>query len=205
MTKLLTPIILALALIFTCVPAAAGYTPTNTQPSVYKMQAYVDGAETWSGTGTKVAEGFVLTAGHVCAGATTIRAFDEFGRSYPTTILKFSTQAERDLGIAPDICLLAAENIPGKPIPLLIGGVQRYTPVFMVGAPMGIYHDGVAPAVRGMYIGGNMCTIEGVQGYSGALVMTSEGAIGVVYSGYLGHSLFYFESTERIIDYLTAD
>ena len=49
-----------------------------------------------------------------------------------------------------------------------------------MGAPLGIWGDGIAPFYRGNYVGGNAVAIPTAGGASGSAFFTEEGVFGVL-------------------------
>lgn len=193
-------IFLFLALFFSgaAVAQPIPLTPSGVQPSVYKIMAYQDGVKQWSGTGWMVAEGKMMTAGHVCDDegelGFTFRAFNKWNQSYPVKVIRFSHD--------PDLCIMDAKNVPGTPLSLTLPPSYGST-VWYVGAPLGIYGDGVAPFAQGFYIGHNMCMIAGYPGASGSPMFTEDGVFGVLVAGWRGTELIEVESFFSIAEFLS--
>lgn len=181
-------------------PQDAALTPVTVAPSVYMIKAFQHGDPQWSGTAWKAAEGQMITAGHVCdtddEDGFTFRVYNKWNQSYPVKVIKFS----RD----PDLCLIDAKNIPGEPLNLTL--IPHYgDPVWYVGAPLGIWGDGVAPMSKGWYLGGNKLMISGYPGVSGGPAFTEEGVFGVIVAGWRGTELMEFEPSWAVAEFMRAD
>lgn len=174
------------------------YTPEGVVNSVYKIVAIQDGDTQWSGTGWKVSEGFMMTAGHVCdtegQDGFTFRAIGRWNQEYPVTVVKFS----RD----PDLCLISAPHLPGPSMSRF--SVMSYygADLWYSGAPVGVFGDGTVPFAKGVYIGGNKAMIAGYPGASGSAIYTKDGIVGVLVAGYRGTHLIVFVPAAAVYQFL---
>lgn len=194
---------LFLCLFFSAVAAASvpggAYSAGTVEPSVYMIKAFQGGDLQWSGTGWKIAEGYLMTAGHVCdtqdEDGFSFRAMNRHNQSYPVQVVKWAHD--------PDLCILKANNIPGDT--LGITARPKYgDAVWYVGAPLGIYGDEVAPLAKGYYIGGNMAMIAGYPGVSGGPIFTQNGVFGVIVAGWRGTELMEFVPSSEIFDFFVS-
>lgn len=196
--------ILVLALcfsLFTPIASAgpvAAYTPVDVQHSVFMIKAYQNGEPQWSGTGWKIKEGYLLTAGHVCdpegQDGFTFRAVSKWNQEYPLQVVKFAHD--------PDLCLLSAPHIPGPILPKLIDVPDYGSTIWYSGAPVGVFGDGTVPFGRGFYIGGNKAMIAGYSGASGSPMYTEKGVFGVLVAGWRGTHLIVFEPASAVAQFL---
>lgn len=174
------------------------YTPSSVKDSVYKVIAYQAGDKQWSGTGWKVADGLMMTAGHVCdtegEDGFTFRAISRWNKEYPLEVIKFSR--------SPDLCLMRAKNVPGVPMDWLVKTPEYGETVWYSGAPAGVFGDGTVPFARGVYIGGYRAMIAGYPGASGSAMYTREGVFGVLVAVWRGTHLVEFVPSWAIIQFL---
>jgi hypothetical protein len=165
-------------------PLVSGY-PTDADRAAgatYLVEILVAGVPLGSGTAWVIRRTGdsveLMTAGHVCD--TFGAAYDLLGRDsahYPATVVSTSKD--------PDLCLLRAEpETPGMPLGLALAMPNYGDVVSYVGAPLGIWGDGMAPYYVGRYAGSNLVSIPGFGGASGSAVWTRQGVIGVLVSGY---------------------
>ena len=175
------------------------YTPTSVVDSVYMIKAFdKDLDPQWSGTGFKIGEGLMLTAGHVCdtegQDGFTFRAIGRWNKEYPVQVIKFS----RD----PDLCLLQAKYVPGPWMNAIAESPAYATTLWYSGAPHSVFGDGTVPFARGYYIGGNKMMIAGYPGASGSPVYNENGVVGVLVAGWRGTHLIVFEPVSAVQQFL---
>lgn len=165
-------------------PVASGF-PTDADRAAgatYRVEISVAGIPLGSGTAwiLKRTDDSVelMTAGHVCD--TPGASFDLMGRDskhYRAVVVSAAKE--------PDLCILRAEpETPGMPLGLALNMPDYGDTVSYVGAPLGIWGDGMAPYYVGHYAGADLVSIPGFGGASGSAVWTKEGVIGVLVSGY---------------------
>lgn len=144
---------------------------------IYRIEAYTDGVLLGSGTAWATTTNEVVTAGHVCAAQdrapnVTFSLSDAHGGHIAVTPERYSDD--------PDLCLLKADRIVGRPLLVASQGPRYGAPIEYIGAPLGVYGDGVAPIFLGQYINSRMVSAPVAPGASGAPVFTQEGVFGVV-------------------------
>lgn len=176
----------------------ADYTPESVVGSVYMIKAFQNGEAQWSGTGWKLGEGLMMTAGHVCdtegEDGFTFRAISRWNQEYPIKVIKFS----RD----PDLCLLSAPHLPGASMARLVGVPAYGEKVWYSGAPVGVFGDGTVPFAEGFYLGGYRAMIAGYPGSSGSAMYTKDGVFGVLVAGFRGTHIMVFEPSWAIEQFL---
>jgi hypothetical protein len=151
--------------------------PEYAAPSTFQLEVE---REEGSYTGTawihKVADGltYLITAGHLCGDKTgTFELVTQDGRRQ----LAYPLDREVE-GL--DLCEVATPGVIGPPL-LLAPGLPVYgAPVAYVGAPQGIWGDGMAPLYHGFYAGGDILSILTAPGASGSAILGTEGVIGVL-------------------------
>ena len=196
--------LLLLVLTFwSCAPAAQAapvkaYTPDAVKDSVYMIYAYQDGHVQWSGTGWKIAEDALVTAGHVCdtegEDGFKFRAISRWNQEYPVTVARFSRE--------PDLCIMLAPHIPGGALSELTWNPGYSEPVWYSGAPVGVFGDGTVPFAQGFYIGGNKCMIAGYPGASGSPMYTEDGVFGILVAGWTGTHIIEFVPAYVLVGWL---
>jgi S1-C subfamily serine protease len=117
------------------------------QPSLVLIQAQHAGAsnaDTSTGAGVVInAQGAIMTARHVIAGASSIEVIYADGTKSTATV---STDEPQN-----DIAVLAADKQPQTIVPAVIGGGARVgDPVFAVGHPLGLVDSLTAGVVSGL-------------------------------------------------------
>lgn len=177
---------------------SAEYTPSGVKDSVYKIVALQNGEQQWSGTGWKLSDGSMMTAGHVCdtegQDGFTFRAINRWNQEYPVKVVKFS----RD----PDLCLISAPHVPGPTMNRFTAVPLYGSPIWYSGAPVGVFGDGTVPFAQGAYIGGNKAMIAGYPGASGSAMYTRDGVFGVLVAGYRGTHLIVFVPSSAVLQFL---
>ena len=202
-------ILLLLSLLFflgACQPAFA--TPlapvkaVEAADSTYKVTGFVGeplghGVEILSGTAWKVRDDLLVTAGHVCAPYNGIpmsfRVYNGADQSWAAEAVAIEYRASDP---AIDLCLLKS-IAPGKPLPLAREPAYG-SAVLYVGAPKGIWGDGVRPVFQGWYSGGNVTRIHGAEGASGSALVGEQGVIGVLVKGNTDAGLVYGVPAARV-------
>lgn len=155
--------------------------------SVYKITIVHDGVEIGSGTawiaGVHDGHTYLVTAGHVCSAAAGDGAAEKHyiltGRDSGAPIA-FDKLVGGEAG--PDLCVVWTSGTFGKPMWLAADMPEYGAEVTYIGAPLGIYGDGVAPFYTGHYVGGNMVAMPAAGGASGGAIFTPAGVFGVLVS-----------------------
>lgn len=171
--------------------------------ATYKIVAYdkefMEGGEPiWSGTGWKLTEDLMMTAGHVCDGAGGIRLQRGNGKFYPAKIIAYEYTDDIDL------CMIKVNDVPGNPLWLASGMPVYDAPLLYVGAPHGIWaNGGMMPVIHGNYGGGNLANVAAAGGASGSAILSQAGVVGVLVSGYLdGSHLTFMITIDQIRDFI---
>lgn len=202
MKKKIAALFILLTLFFSAGVATASvdeYTPESVVGSVYKIAAIKGGVPQWHGSGWKISEGVLMTAGHVCdtegEDGFKFRAISRWNQEYPLAVVKFS----RD----PDVCIMHAPYLPGEALNRLVFAPPKYgSDLWYSGAPHGIFGDGTVPFARGYYIGGDRMMIAGYPGASGSIVYNRSGIVGILVRGWRGTHLIEFENAYEIWRFL---
>lgn len=183
----------------------------SAQPSVYMAIAY-SGSEfggatpLWNGTAFKVGEDMALTAGHVC------ESENFFGEKIRPDFIRLKDRFDGEWVAYPkrwvndddtDVCVLEARHLPGPSMKMNVTPLEYLEPLAYVGAPHGVWGDGVAPYAEGKYVGGNMMMIAGYPGASGSPVFNEGGVVGILVAGYRGTHLIVMEPARDVIEFVS--
>lgn len=181
-------------------PIYGAYTPESVESAVYKLEVEDSDGLGWIGTGWKIADDTLITAGHVCdpEGAAPLRivAKSRWNLEYPVTVRAFSE--------VPDLCVLDAPDVPGPALNRLVPLPAYGHDVWYVGAPKGVFGNGVAPFARGHYVGNKTLMIAGYPGASGSPVFLESGVVGVLVRGLRGTHLIEIESSADLQSFYEA-
>lgn len=182
------------------------YTPANVAGSVYKIEGRVAGVSMGSGTAWKVAEDFLITAGHVCDTAQQ--------NALTLVVISGAAKYERQVTIERseynplsseiDLCLLYAPGIPGAPL-TRIAEPQYGDQVCYTGAPLGIWGYGLIPHNCGPYQGSNYVMLLAERGASGSPMYTKDGVVGVLVSMSPGFTMFHYVPASRLKRFLEGE
>lgn len=188
MRKLMRKLITALALLSGCSGLPAIQTPgpsaTAANHSSYRIDILRDGEDIGSGTAWVAANdglmAAIVTAGHVCAedepGTYSYSLVSQDNTEWPAVKVAFPAP---DSG-ADDLCLLRAAGNLGPALRLADSMPGYNEEVAYVGAPLGLYGDGVAPMFYGNYAGGDFVSIPTAPGASGSAIYSRDGVVGVL-------------------------
>ncbi len=205
--------LLPLALLFATacqIPAPTYVQPVDAARSTFKIviQELAEGGVLDLGSGTawvvknESDHSVLVTAGHVCdTNNYTLVAAD--GTKTPAFLVrKHETY---------DLCTVEALHIVGPPLPIAPQDPVLYQGVFYVGAPNGVYGCdeeavcGYQPMYRGHYAGNDLITAPAFGGSSGSAILTEEGVVGVLVSGYRNFPhLIFMEPRSHLVEFLTA-
>lgn len=163
--------------------------------ATYKIMAYDSnplawGEPMWSGTAWKLSDTEMVTAGHVCdtqglKQSPWFRVYNDKGQSWPATVIAW----ENDAGI--DLCVVSAS--PPGPVMKLAPDMPAYdAELYYVGAPHGLWEDGMMPVYHGRYAGGQLAVIGGAPGASGSAILSDNGVVGVLVAGIASGNLVFF-------------
>lgn len=180
-------IILALVfLLVACRNNPPGYpvTPQVAERSTFLVEKSFGGVGIGTGTAWIVehdhAYTYLMTAGHVCDDM--LAGMAEYKLIAKNTPVKHHVEMAQQIIRAkePDLCILKAPGDLGPSL-LLSEGLPEYgEEIAYVGAPIGIYGQGVAPLYFGRYIGNRYISAPGFGGASGSAVFTPNGVFGVL-------------------------
>ncbi|HAI43861.1 MAG TPA: hypothetical protein DCM40_40095 [Maribacter sp.] len=155
---------------------------------------------TYYSTGSGIAadivenEMIVLTAGHVCEAklgsfvtkySLTITVMGHDGRLHQSNIIKSSFDNSKG---SPDMCALYVPTLRVKKIQFSGRPPQIGDDIYYIGAPMGVYHNPVAPIFKGVYSGiidpsSALVTAPAAGGSSGSAVLNyNDRIIGILYA-----------------------
>jgi len=155
---------------------------------------------TGSGMAADVVENemIVLTAGHVCEAklnpfitkyTLTITVMGHDGRKHQSHIIKSSFDNSKG---DPDMCALYVPTLRIKKVQISGRPPQIGDEIYYIGAPMGVYHNPVAPIFRGIYSGiidpsSALVTAPAAGGSSGSSVLNQNNRIiGILYATHPG-------------------
>lgn len=207
MKRYLLPLLLLFAFLSPPPSQASGSTSYDSAMATYKIMAYdanpfLRGEPMWSGTAWKISPSEMVTAGHVCDNeggpAPVFRVYNTEGQSWPADVIAYEYDKDHDL------CVLRASP-PGPSLRLAPAMPAYDSPVFYVGAPLGLWDDGMMPVYHGNYAGGSLVTILGSPGASGSAMQSRHGVVGVLVAGIPGTGLIFIVTLEKLRLFLDAN
>lgn len=137
---------------------------------------------------------YLLTAGHVCEDSKEFTLTSRDGVEYHAYKLAESEN--------PDLCALYAPATVGLPLPLATNMPQYNEAMIVIGAPAGVYGEGMAPIYHVWYAGADLYTGPVFPGASGSPVISKDGVVGVLVMGRFTASLGYFVPLKAINEWL---
>lgn len=181
----------------------------NASLATYKIVAHdkdplAGGEATWSGTAWKISDTEMVTAGHVCHNhlgwAPSFRVYNTTGQSWPATVIAY----EFDDRAGTDLCVLKASP-PGTVLRLAPDLPAYDADLVYVGAPHGVWTDGMKPVYHGYYAGGSLAVIGGAPGASGSAMLSKAGVVGVLVAGIESGNLIFFIPVQTLKEFLTKN
>lgn len=164
---------LVLAILVACQsPVAYPVTPATAVDATFQLQSEQGLATAWVAR-NEDGRSYLVTAGHACVGASSFLLRHRDGGTTAAFVIKAT---END----PDLCLLMTLEVVGPALGLDAQDPTYGEGVTYVGAPLGVWGNGMAPMFAGHYAGGNLVTATAAPGSSGSAVFTSRGVTGVV-------------------------